>query len=110
MFITINNILSAANLIGFFLCLRYANGMHWKASIATVIAITHIYDGCSAYPITSASGEMNVNTNATNTIAVNPTAVNIVEYTFCGSSPSLLEYLKKVVSIPNVSSTNMRAV
>ena len=38
----------AANFIGRFLYLRYANGMHWKASMATVIAITHIYDWWSA--------------------------------------------------------------
>ena len=45
MFITMNSSLSDANLIAFFLCLRYAKGMPWMASRATVIAITHIYEG-----------------------------------------------------------------
>ena len=39
MFNPMKSSFSAANLRGRFLCLRYANGMHWKASIATVAAI-----------------------------------------------------------------------
>ena len=40
-----NNILKAANFIGFFLYRRYAKGMHWKASRATVTAITPYISG-----------------------------------------------------------------
>ena len=55
-------------------------------------------------------GLMNVSTSTTNSSEVNPTDINVVEYTFCGSSPSLLAKRKKVVSIPYVSITISNAV
>ena len=49
-------------------------------------------------------------TKAMNKTEVVRTAVSIVEYTLSGFSPSLLENLKKVVSIPYVRITRSRAV
>ena len=45
MFMTMNKSFKTANFTALFLYLRYANGMHWKASIATVTAITHTKEG-----------------------------------------------------------------
>ena len=56
------------------------------------------------------NGVMNAKTRQTKTIATVPTAVSVAEKTFEGSSPSLLEKRKKVVSIPNVKSTSISAV
>ena len=55
-------------------------------------------------------GLMNASTAATNSSEVSPTAVRVVEYTFCGFSPSLLAKRKKVVSMPYVSITSSSAV
>ena len=55
-------------------------------------------------------GLMNVSTSTTNSSDVNPTDINVVEYTFCRSSSSLLAKRKKVVSIPYVRITISKAV
>ena len=74
--------------------------MHWKASIATVMAITHTYDSWSAYPMKADMGLRKSSTRAMNRSEVKPTLMSVVVYTFCGFSPSLLAKRKKVVSIP----------
>ena len=71
--------------------------MHWKESIATVIAITHIYDGWSEYPMNPEICGKKRKTNAINSKDVKPTEIKMVEYTRSGFS---LDYLKNVVSMP----------
>ena len=107
---TMLNSFSAANFTGRFLQRRQAKGMHWKASRATAMAMTHTYDGWAAQPMAPDMGPMNVRTITTNSSDVNPTAVRVVEYTFFGSSPSLLAKRKKVVSMPQVRMTSSSAV
>ena len=55
-------------------------------------------------------GVMNSATAATNSAASVPTRAMLVEKTQWGFSPSLLAKRKKVVSMPKVSTTSMRAV
>ena len=53
--------------------------MHWKASIDTVRAITHMYEGWSAYPSAEDMGLRNSSTRATKRAEVVPTMRSMVE-------------------------------
>ena len=68
-----------ANFIGRFLYLKYAKGMHWNESIATVMPITQMYDGWSLYPMKPEICGKNRNMRAMKSNDVNPTDINIVE-------------------------------